>query len=42
MQSNDEMTSISCFLCKSELKKDENEEISLIAKFTLNLKINVN
>jgi len=27
-QSNDEMTSISCFLCKSELKKDEDEEIA--------------
>jgi len=26
----------------SEFKKDEDEEISLIAKFTLNWKINVN
>jgi len=30
------MASISCFLCKSELKKDEDKEISLIAKFPLN------
>jgi len=36
LQSNDEMSSISCFLYKSELKKDEDEEISLIAKFPLN------
>jgi len=42
LQSNDEMTSISCFLYKSELKKDEDEEISLIVEFLLNLKINVN
>jgi len=34
--------SISCFLCKSELKKDEDEEISLIVKFPLNREINVN
>jgi len=32
----DEMTSISCFLCKFELKKDEDKEIFLIAKFLLN------
>jgi len=42
LQSNDEMASISCFLCKSKLKKDEDKEISLIAKFPLNWKINVN
>jgi len=36
LQSNYEMTSISCFPRKSELKKDEDEEISLIAKFPLN------
>jgi len=42
LQSNDEMASISYFLCKFELKKDEDKEISLIAKFPLNCKINVN
>jgi len=36
------MTSSSCFLCKSELKKDKDEEIFLIARFPLNEKINVN
>jgi len=36
LQSNDEMTSIICFLCKSQLKKDEDKEIFLIAKFLLN------
>jgi len=28
LQSNDEIASISCFLCKSELKKDKYEEIA--------------
>jgi len=36
LQSNNEITSISCFPYKSELKKDEDEKISLIAKFLLN------
>jgi len=36
------MASISYFLCKSEFKKDEDEEISLIENFPLIEKINVN
>jgi len=36
LQSNNEMTSINCFFYKSEFKKDEDEEIYLIATFPLN------